>query len=254
MKKSKRKAPKSAEHYVVGRREDGFCWLLPAVAGQQADDQTLETAERLSSLSKAIAASTEYNGNVFEIMNEDGKLVLHEIMVDRDAIKAMPYDGCYELLDELLAGPSFVCNQWSATQERILRLAGARVECIISLVSKGELFWARGQLDRLWFDELFRQHYFPIADRSVPTPDMMVLILNTIDRAIEQNQKTFLHCIGGRGRTGLVAACFAVRHGVATGESAINFIAKRRYQFGLFEASPESKAQREFVKGWKEGQ
>jgi hypothetical protein len=199
--------------------------------------------------------STEYGGSVFEVENKDGKRTLSEIMVDLDAISAMPFEGCYQLMDELLAGPTFVCNDWRTTQERILRLAGARVDCLISLLTKGELFWERGQLDRLLFDELFRQHhYFPISDGSIPTRPTMTLILDTIDRAIEGNQKVFLHCIGGRGRTGCVGACLAARHGVGTGEAALNFLAKRRYQFGLFQPSPENDFQRRFARSWKEGE
>jgi hypothetical protein len=252
-KKGNQAAP--SELYVIGRREkQEFCWLVPAIAGEQADDQNLDAAEKFTSLTKAIAASTEYCVNVFEVVNKDGRTVLDEIMVDLDKIKAMPYEGCYELLDQLLAGPSFVCNHSNLTQERILRLSAARVDCIISLVSRGELFWERSQLDRLWFDDLFRHHHFPVADGSVPSRGMAVLILDTIDAAIEQGQKIFLRCVGSRGRTGTIACCFSARHGVATGEGVLNFLARRRYQFGLFRPSPETQIQREFVRSWKIGE
>ena len=254
-KKRKDKAPKPVEQYVIGRREkNGFCWLVPAVAGQQADDQNLDAAEKFTSLIEAIAASTEYCVNVFEVVTDEGRSVLQEIMVDRHKIDSMPFDGCFELMDQLLAGPSFVCNHWRLTQERILRLAAARVDCIISLVTRAELFWERDQLDRLWFDDLFRHHHFPIADGSVPSHGMAVLILDTIDAAIERGQKIFLRCVGGRGRTGVICGIFAVRHGVATGEGALNFLAKRRYQYGLFKIAPETESQREFVRSWKIGQ
>jgi protein-tyrosine phosphatase len=82
----------------------------------------------------------------------------------------------------------------------------------------------------------------------------MAVILDTIDAAIERKQKVFCHCIAGRGRTGLVAACYAARHGVASGERALNWVAQRRYKYGLFRPSPETEEQREFVRLWKEGQ
>ena len=253
-KKTRNPVPAPPEEYVVGCRKEGFCWLLPQIGGERADDRNVDAAQKFTSLAAAIEASNEYAGNVFELAVANDKYVLHEIKVEPAEIERMPYDGCYELLDALIAGPSFVCNHWRLSQERILRLSAAGIDCIVSLVSKAELFWQRGQLDRLWFDDLFRQHYFPLVDHGVPSVETTTLILNTLDKAIEQGQQTFLHCVAGRGRTGTIAGCFAARHGVATGEGALNFLAKRRYQYGLFQASPETERQREFVRSWRRGQ
>jgi protein-tyrosine phosphatase len=82
----------------------------------------------------------------------------------------------------------------------------------------------------------------------------MALILDVIDESIRRDQMMFIHCFSGRGRAGLVAACFAARHGVATGESILNFLAKRRMEYGLFQLSPETAQQRQFARDWKEGQ
>lgn len=83
---------------------------------------------------------------------------------------------------------------------------------------------------------------------------MMKVILDVIDEAIGNAQSTFVHCFSGRGRTGVVAACFAARHGVATGEAVLTFLTKRRLEYGLFEPSPENERQREFVRNWTLGQ
>jgi len=255
MKKArKRKAPELAEQYFVGRREDGFCWLLPKVPNEPADDQNLETAQRFSSLTEAIAVSTAQTANVFELVpGDDGKEVLNEIMIDLDKINSVPFESCYWLMDKLLVGPNPVCFHPEATEQRVARLKRAGVRCVVSLLSRAELFWSNEEENELWL-ETFHHHLFPVLDGRAPTRATMSLILDVVDESIRRDQTAFVHCFGGRGRAGLVAACFAARHGVATGESILNFLAKRRIEYGLFQPSPETERQRQFARDWKEGQ
>lgn len=75
----------------------------------------------------------------------------------------------------------------------------------------------------------------------------MQMILDTLDSAMESGHTVYLHCHGGRGRTGTVVGCWLVRHG-RTGEQALARIAELR---GDHE-SPETREQRAFVLNWKE--
>jgi protein-tyrosine phosphatase len=253
-KAKKRKAPKLAEQYVVGRRDGGFCWLVPKIPNKPADDQNLEAAQRFSSLPAAIGVSTAQTANVFELVSDDdGKEVLKEIMIDLDKMNSAPFDGCYWLMDRLLIGPNPVCLHLEATEQRVARLRQAGVRCIVSLLNRTELFWSNEDENELWL-ECFHHHLFPVIDGSTPTRATMSLILDVIDESIRRDQTAFVHCFGGRGRAGLVAACFSARHGVARGESILNFLAKRRMEYGLFEPSPETERQRQFAREWKEGQ
>jgi protein-tyrosine phosphatase len=156
-------------------------------------------------------------------------------------------------MDKLLVGPNPVCLHPEATQQRVARLKRAGVCCVVSLLSRTELFWAGEEENELWL-ETFHHHLFPVVDGSAPTRATMSLILDVIDESIRRDQTAFVHCWGGRGRSGVVAACFAVRHGVARGESILNFLAKRRVEYGLFQPSPETEGQRQFARDWKEGQ
>ena len=53
--------------------------------------------------------------------------------------------------------------------------------------------------------------WFPIKDMSVPTKmEELILLVQQILREIEQNQTVVIHCMGGLGRTGMVAACCLV--------------------------------------------
>jgi protein-tyrosine phosphatase len=242
------------QEYVVGRRENEFCWLLPQAEDDQADDQNLGGARRFQLLSDAVAASFEHNGNVFEVIDDNGREALSEILVDLDLVNSVPYEGCYRVvIDELIAGPTFLSSNQAITQSRIKALAKAEVRYIVTLATESELFSAREQLDAN-FDGLFNQHYFPIVDGKAPSADFMRLILDAIDRMVGARETLFLHCLGGRGRTGVVVGCFLARHGVGTGIGALNALTKLRMEHGLFEPSPETESQRQRVIHWKEGQ
>jgi hypothetical protein len=254
--KKNRKHPthKPTEQYVVGRREDDFCWLLPEVEGDSADDRNLDAARRFSSLTEAIASSTTCGANVLEVI-ADGKggKELFELLVDLDKINTVPFPSCYWLIDGLAVGPNPICRYVADTEQRVKRLRRAGVCTIVSLLDRAELLWSNEERNEMGL-ETFRHHIFPIGHGEVPNPGTMTLILDVIDESIASDQTTFVHCFSGRGRSGLVAACFAARHGVASGESLLNFLAKRRLEYGLFEPSPENEEHRQFARIWRLGQ
>jgi protein-tyrosine phosphatase len=252
--KKRTKPNPQQQAYVVGYRDQESCWLLPVVEGDEASDQNLDRARRFELLSDAVAVSLEHDGgNIFEVVQDHGKEVLREIKVDLEAVRSAPYEGCYLIIKELIAAPTFLCLEEAETHSRIMALRKANVRVIVSLVEE-ELFPMREQLEAIHFDELFEQHYFPIVDRGVPTIDFMRLILDTIDRALDASKTVLVHCVGGRGRTGLVASCFLARHGLATGIEALNKLTEIRLAHGLFEPSPETKIQKNFSISWKEGE
>jgi len=92
----------------------------------------------------------------------------------------------------------------------------------------------------------------PIRDNKIPTPEHMRKILDLIDSAIAAGEVVFVHCWGGKGRTGTVVGCYLARHGLATGEAALqrlNELAKTSsYNFGYV---PQTLAQCAFVRNWQ---
>jgi protein-tyrosine phosphatase len=92
-------------------------------------------------------------------------------------------------------------------------------------------------------------------DMSVPRRAAeMAAILDAIDDALGQGRTVYVHCWGGIGRTGAVVGCWLVRHGL-TGQGALDQIAEwwqhvekvHRQPF-----SPETPAQRDYVRTWTE--
>ena len=95
----------------------------------------------------------------------------------------------------------------------------------------------------------------PIRDVSVPSKEAMVAILDEIDKSMQENHPVYVHCWGGRGRTGTVIGCYLARHGMAVGQEAlarINFL-----QSALLDStarSPETSEQCEMVILWAAGE
>lgn len=92
----------------------------------------------------------------------------------------------------------------------------------------------------------------PITDFGVPSEQGMQAILRDMQAALDQGGKVYLHCRAGIGRTGTVAATWLVSQGLPP-QQALDLLA-RKWQAVDKHAqepqSPETEAQREFVRRW----
>ena len=113
---------------------------------------------------------------------------------------------------------------------------------------------AQEQAARLGLSVGWERH--TIVDGSVPhSPQQMARILDAIDAALADGRTIYLHCLGGVGRTGTTLGCWLVRQG-HTGDAALERVAELFRGSGLgtkhHHGSPETREQREYVRGWSE--
>jgi hypothetical protein len=172
-----------------------------------------------------------------------------------------PFDRSYWVIPgQLLAG--FFPGSKNPVQEsaNMEGLIAAGISHVINLMEEDELDH-QGKPFRP-YQERFREmsalkgiavtwERIPIRDVSVPSRALMVMILDRIDQALVEQRPVYIHCWGGKGRTGTVVGCYLVRHGIAEGQAVFKTIQEmRRNDPKGHEASPETKEQCDFVLRW----
>ena len=177
----------------------------------------------------------------------------------------LPFPRSYRVsYPHLLAGAYPSDADPGQARAKITALLDAGVRVIVNLMEETEIGHDGKPLEP--YEELLREvatelgvqaHMvrFSIHDMSVPAPVRMRWILDTIDTAIADGTTVYVHCRGGRGRTGTVVGCWLASHGIASGGAALMRIAELRANVPkAYLPSPETEAQREMVRGWEENE
>lgn len=77
-------------------------------------------------------------------------------------------------------------------------------------------------------------------------------ILEVMDERIAAGGVVYVHCWGGRGRTGTATGCWLARHRVAAGDEVIAILQQlRRPARALESPIPAARAQRDLVVRWR---
>ncbi len=141
------------------------------------------------------------------------------------------------------------------TRRRLDVFLKAGVNTFIDLTQPHELVPYEPILKELagQFDIKAVHYRFAIRDHGIPSRETMTAILNTIDSAMENDKSVYVHCWGGVGRTGIVVACYLIRHGMAPQKALerVHQLFKTRPQ-NYYSTSPETDRQFEFVRTWRE--
>ncbi|MEX2649356.1 MAG: dual specificity protein phosphatase family protein [Alphaproteobacteria bacterium] len=73
----------------------------------------------------------------------------------------------------------------------------------------------------------FRRHEIPIRDFGAPTLEQIETFVRIVERFGPASGKTLVHCEGGTGRTGTMAAAYWIARGL-TAEAAIEKVRRAR--------------------------
>lgn len=173
-------------------------------------------------------------------MNEPARPIPESYWVEPGQLLAGEYPGRYNTEE---------------TRKRIDLLLEAGFDTFIDLTRPSETIpYIRTLLDEAKVYEIkVKHHNFPIGDFGLPTPEIMMSILDTIDKALEDGRKIYLHCWGGIGRTGTTVGCYLVRRG-RTGDEALDQLAewwRSVPKSQIHQHSPETLEQVQFIRNWE---
>lgn len=143
------------------------------------------------------------------------------------------------------------------TDERIRKYLRAGITYFIDLTRLGEKADYQHQLQLEAEKQGIQVKYkrLSIPDFGIPNDiSVMKEILDSVDDAVSNKHKVYVHSRGGIGRTGTVVGCFLVRHG-NNGQDALDEV-NRLFQTSdrSYESpcSPETQSQIDFVRNWNE--
>ena len=173
-----------------------------------------------------------------------------------------PIDGSYWALPgQLLAGPYPGEYDLSAARRNFQRILDSGIRTFVSLMEAHEEGLPDGAEARYLpvlretatrFGHHVRFARFPIHDMSVPRPGVLESALLAVQSSLDDGSPVYVHCWGGRGRTGTLVGSWLIRNGLATRENFVEVIsALRPHAVGR---SPETDEQVEFVRQLSAGE
>ena len=181
----------------------------------------------------------------------------------QDVSKGVPFNRSYWIVPgKFLAG----CYPGSEDQQQAFQklsgLIDSGIRTVINLMEQNEFNWAgkafTGYEEQMQSIAASMGHSvsferMPIKDTWVPSRIEMIEILDRIDASINNEKPVYVHCWGGRGRTGTVAGCYMARHARATGRNILKMIQDLRKNTEDHKmASPETPQQVDMVLSWVE--
>lgn len=173
----------------------------------------------------------------------------------------LPFPQSYWVVPgKLLAGEYPGDLQAHLANQRISALFDCGIRHVINLMEAGEVnsqglpFTPYIEQMRSYAAERGEQvgwARYAIRDGGIPTREMMRQILEAIDEAIAAGRPVYVHCWGGKGRTGTVVGCYLIHQRIVSPKTALETITRLRENVRPFEISPETEEQRAFVRSWK---
>ena len=113
-------------------------------------------------------------------------------------------------------------------------LASLGVKTVINLIGDGDLDATE---QRAVESRGMRYVHIPMTTHAPPTPEQQQMFLSIVNAA--EHQPVYVHCVGGRHRTGVMTAVYRMTNDGLTGKQA--FTEMKRFKYGVDFLHPEFK-------------
>jgi protein tyrosine/serine phosphatase len=180
-------------------------------------------------------------------------------------MKSIPFTRAYWVVPgKFLAGCYPGSEDKEEAYQKLKGLLEHGIRQVINLMEPDEMNWSGKPFES--FEEQMKSiatsmggevnvERLPIKDTWVPARIEMCRILDRIDQSIQDDKPVYIHCWGGRGRTGTVVGCYLARHGLASDRNVLEMIqALRKNTEDHDSPSPETSQQMNMVLSWVEGE
>ncbi len=155
----------------------------------------------------------------------------------------------------LLAGAYPGDTDAAARARKVAALLALGVTDVVSLMEADEVdHWGRAfhPYAPALASKGVRVRRFPIRDVTAPSSALVTAIIDHIDGVLSAGGTAYVHCWGGRGRTGVIIGCWMVRHGWLAPENAVAKLARLRARcVDAHVRAPDTAAQVARVRGWR---
>ena len=127
--------------------------------------------------------------------------------------------------------------------EDLKQLKELEVDVIVPLLTDDELdHFGVGDLLDQYYDQGFQVYHLPILDQMTCSEEEMRDMATRLDLLLGGNKTVVIHCVGGLGRSGMIAAAYLKYRGLSN-EEAVTSVRKSRGPRAI-----ESKEQEDFIK------
>ena len=162
--------------------------------------------------------------------------------------KLPDYNSYWVIPDKLMAGeyPGHRFNELQ-TPRRLDALLDAGITTFIDLTEPNERIPYEPVLrERASYYQIEIAYFqFSIGDFGIPSPKNMRAILDTLHNTLAEGRNPYIHCWAGMGRTGTAVGCYFVETGLSGAEALLKVD-----ELCYYAPSPQTKAQKDFVRNW----
>jgi hypothetical protein len=167
---------------------------------------------------------------------------------------ATPYTRSYWVNSSLLAGVYPGSSNLSEAKAKLKKLLEMGITQFVSLMEPDEKNFKnvpfssyQEVVSELTTRPLIFQR-FSIRDGGIPSVELAQKIADHMHHEIERGEKLYLHCWGGRGRTGTIVCLYLMLiEGLSAQEAKERLAFLIKDKASLFEPTPETPAQHAFL-------
>lgn len=95
-----------------------------------------------------------------------------------------------------------------SAEEDLLQLQKQRIGSVLCLLSDNEFeLYGVPDLLKRYADSRFTVMHAAVVDQAIPSFEEMDAMLAFVDSSLAEQRRILVHCVGGLGRSGTVAAC-----------------------------------------------